>query len=222
MNFGQAIAVCMRKYATFSGRASRSEFWWFFLFLVLVSWGSILVGVISPELAGILYLIVNLGLALPALAAGCRRLHDIGRSGWWQLLHLTGIGTVLLIFWWAQGPRQKALRVRFSSIGSTTRLSAARRCALPSAKRPAGTIPVHREMRTRVVCAVRAVAGTMSGMAQAFEEGKNRCRRFLKLFLAGYVSCFFFFAGTDYFLAQEAVLAPSIEKFNQYFSLRLS
>ena len=55
-------------------------------------------------------------------------------------------------------------------------------------------------------------------MAQALEEGMNRCRRLLKLFLAGYVSCFFLFAGTDYFLAQEAVLAPSIEKFNQYFS----
>ena len=109
MNFGQAIAVCMRKYATFSGRASRSEFWWFGLFLALMSWGSILVGVIFPP-AWILYPIVNLGLALPALAAGCRRLHDTGRSGWWQLLHLTGFGTILLIVWWIQGSRQEAYK----------------------------------------------------------------------------------------------------------------
>jgi uncharacterized membrane protein YhaH (DUF805 family) len=39
---------------------------------------------------------------LPALAAGTRRLHDIGKSGWWQLIMLTGIGLLLLIYWWVQ------------------------------------------------------------------------------------------------------------------------
>ena len=39
---------------------------------------------------------------LPALAVGARRLHDIGRSGWWQLLSLSGIGTLVLIYWWVQ------------------------------------------------------------------------------------------------------------------------
>ena len=43
-----------------------------------------------------------LALLLPALAVGARRLHDIGRSGWWQLLSLTGIGTLVLIYWWVQ------------------------------------------------------------------------------------------------------------------------
>ena len=49
-----------------------------------------------------LYGIAALALLLPALAVGARRLHDIGRSGWWQLLSLTGIGSLVLIYWWVQ------------------------------------------------------------------------------------------------------------------------
>jgi uncharacterized membrane protein YhaH (DUF805 family) len=95
MNFGQAISTCLSKYATFSGRASRPEFWWFFLFQLLVS---IAASMISERLNGL----VSLGLLLPALAVGTRRLHDIGKSGWWQLLMLTGIGFFVLIYWWVQ------------------------------------------------------------------------------------------------------------------------
>jgi uncharacterized membrane protein YhaH (DUF805 family) len=95
MNFGQAISTCFSKYATFSGRAARPEFWWFFLFQVLVSIGASLFGDIISGL-------VSLALLLPALAVGARRLHDIGKSGWWQLIMLTVIGLLLLIYWWAQ------------------------------------------------------------------------------------------------------------------------
>lgn len=95
MNFGQAISTCFSKYATFSGRAARPEFWWFFLFQVLVSIGASLFGDIISAL-------VSLALLLPALAVGARRLHDIGKSGWWQLIMLTVIGLLLLIYWWAQ------------------------------------------------------------------------------------------------------------------------
>lgn len=45
---------------------------------------------------------INLALLLPALAVGTRRLHDIGKSGWWQLIMLTVIGLLLLIYWWVQ------------------------------------------------------------------------------------------------------------------------
>ena len=95
MNFGQAISTCFSKYATFSGRASRSEFWWFFLFQILVS---IAASMLGDVVAGL----VSLAVLLPALAVGARRLHDIGKSGWWQLIMLTGIGLLLLIYWWAQ------------------------------------------------------------------------------------------------------------------------
>jgi len=95
MNFGQAISTCFAKYATFSGRASRPEFWWFFLFQILVSMAASMLG---DVVAGL----VSLALLLPALAVGARRLHDIGRSGWWQLIMLTVIGLLLLIYWWVQ------------------------------------------------------------------------------------------------------------------------
>jgi uncharacterized membrane protein YhaH (DUF805 family) len=95
MTFGQAIQSCLRNYATFSGRASRSELWWFFLFQILVSLAANMLGQTLGSL-------VNLALLLPALAVGARRLHDIGKSGWWQLLMLTGIGLLLLIYWWVQ------------------------------------------------------------------------------------------------------------------------
>ena len=95
MNFGQSITSCFSQYATFSGRASRSEFWWFFLFQILVS---VAAGMVSEKLSGL----VSLGLLLPALAVGARRLHDIGRSGWWQLLLITVIGLLVLVFFWVQ------------------------------------------------------------------------------------------------------------------------
>ena len=102
MNFSTAISTCMSKYATFSGRATRSEFWWFYLFTVLITWGADLVGAVTLGPGGEYFgTLVSLVFFVPAIAAGSRRLHDIGRTGWWQLLMLTGIGVILLIIWWA-------------------------------------------------------------------------------------------------------------------------
>ena len=95
MDFVQAIKSCLGQYATFSGRASRSEYWWFFLFQVLVMVATGMLGDVINRLA-------SLALLLPALAVGTRRLHDIGRTGWWQLLLLTGIGFLVLLYWWVQ------------------------------------------------------------------------------------------------------------------------
>ena len=95
MNFGQTISVCLSKYATFTGRASRPEFWWFFLFQILIS-------LVASMLGDVINGLVALGLLLPALAVGTRRLHDIGKSGWWQLIMLTVIGLLVLIYWWVQ------------------------------------------------------------------------------------------------------------------------
>ncbi|MBV7453156.1 DUF805 domain-containing protein [Acidovorax sp. sif1233] len=95
MDFVSAVKSCLTQYAGFSGRAVRSEFWWFFLFQVAVM-------VVASFLGDVISGIVSLALVLPGLAVGARRLHDIGRSGWWQLLTLTGIGVLVLIYWWVQ------------------------------------------------------------------------------------------------------------------------
>ena len=73
MDFVQAIKSCLGQYATFSGRASRSEYWWFFLFQVLVMVATGMLGDVINGLA-------SLALLLPALAVGTRRLHDIGHG----------------------------------------------------------------------------------------------------------------------------------------------
>ena len=95
MDFVQAVKSCLTQYATFSGRAPRSEYWWFFLFQLLVMVAASMIG-------DVVYGLASLALLLPALAVGTRRLHDIGRTGWWQLLLLTGIGFLVLLFWWVQ------------------------------------------------------------------------------------------------------------------------
>ena len=80
LTFGQAIQSVFSKYATFTGRASRSEYWWWALFTFIVGFVFNLIGI--KILSGI----VNLALFLPGLAVLVRRLHDINKSGWWAVL----------------------------------------------------------------------------------------------------------------------------------------
>ena len=108
MNFSKAIQTCMGKYATFTGRGSRSEFWWFYLFTVLVAWAASIVGAVTggEQMASVMSLLVNLALMIPGIAASARRLHDTDRSGWWLLISLTIIGIIVLIVFWAQESQQ--------------------------------------------------------------------------------------------------------------------
>jgi len=92
MTFGQSISACFSKYATFSGRASRSEYWWFMLFVGLIC---LAVSFFDQILYGITYL----ALSIPSLAVGIRRLHDTDRNGWWYLLVIIPIVNLLLIYW---------------------------------------------------------------------------------------------------------------------------
>ena len=106
MNFITAIKLCFIKYAQFSGRASRSEFWFFVLFGILGSWIAIIIDTMilnySWEKDGPVYLIFQIIILLPSIAVGARRLHDLNRSGWWQLLVFTIIGLIPLIYWWSK------------------------------------------------------------------------------------------------------------------------
>jgi uncharacterized membrane protein YhaH (DUF805 family) len=105
MGFGGAIKTCFGKYATFSGRARRPEFWWWFLFYYLVLFGLSLVDLAIAAAGGpsFLSLLAILALILPTLAAQVRRLHDTDRSGWFLLLTLIPlIGIIILIVFWCQ------------------------------------------------------------------------------------------------------------------------
>ena len=103
MTFAQSVSTCFSKYVTFNGRAVRSEYWWFYLFGLILGWGAGLVGalVLDASLKTYPGLIVNIALVLPSIAVGVRRLHDTGRSGWWLLLSLTCVGLIPLIIWLA-------------------------------------------------------------------------------------------------------------------------
>ncbi|MBI3519407.1 MAG: DUF805 domain-containing protein [Bacteroidetes bacterium] len=74
----------LQNYATFSGRARRKEYWMFFLFNMIVSFILGMVGaLIKFELIGSLY---SLAVLLPSIAVGVRRMHDVGKSGWFILI----------------------------------------------------------------------------------------------------------------------------------------
>lgn len=104
-----------KKYADFTGRARRQEYWMFILFYFIVS---IILGIVDGVLGlQILGLLFSLASLVPSLAIGARRLHDTGRSGWWQLLYLIPlIGLIIMIVFLVQdshpdneyGPNPKA------------------------------------------------------------------------------------------------------------------
>ncbi|KGO89221.1 DUF805 domain-containing protein [Flavobacterium suncheonense] len=75
----------LKKYAQFSGRARRKEYWMFFLFNMIIVYGLIFLGTVS-EYFLIAYGIYALGVLLPSLAVGVRRMHDVGKSGWFLLI----------------------------------------------------------------------------------------------------------------------------------------
>ena len=116
MSFMDAVKSVLSNYVGFSGRARRSEFWWYVLFLVIVD---VVAAVLNNALGTTLVsTLVGLALLLPNLAVGARRLHDVGRTGWWQLIALTLIGIIVLIVFWVgdsqpgdnkYGPNPKAV-----------------------------------------------------------------------------------------------------------------
>ena len=107
MTFNQAVSsVLLNKYATFSGRARRSEYWWWYLFVTIV----FLVASVIDRAIGFTYSDLTIGggwlatiawivFLVPNLAVAVRRLHDTGRSGWWLLIGLVPlIGWIVLLY----------------------------------------------------------------------------------------------------------------------------
>lgn len=101
MDFSQAIIEGFKNYVKFSGRASRSEFWYWVLFIVIVSVALTILDMALFPAAGWspLSTVWSILTIVPAISINARRLHDIDRSGWWLLLELTVIGALLILFW---------------------------------------------------------------------------------------------------------------------------
>lgn len=96
--------TAVKKYATFSGRARRKEYWYFFLFNVLISLSlsfvDSLTGSFDPDTGyGLLSGIYSLALFIPGIAVSVRRLHDTGRTGWWLFILLIPIIGVLVLLY---------------------------------------------------------------------------------------------------------------------------
>jgi uncharacterized membrane protein YhaH (DUF805 family) len=104
MTVGEAITGCFSKYATFEGRASRSEYWYFVLFAVICSITARIIDLASGTAFwllgfGYLSLACSLLTILPNISAVVRRLHDIDRSGWWVWLSAVPLVGIVLIVW---------------------------------------------------------------------------------------------------------------------------
>ena len=90
MGFIEAFKVCIGKYATLDGRARRSEFWYWTL-------AKLLIGIVLGWIPFI-GILISIALFIPSIAVGIRRLHDIGKSGWWYLLILLPLVNLVLIY----------------------------------------------------------------------------------------------------------------------------
>lgn len=100
--------AALKKYADFSGRAQRSEYWYFILFYVLISFGLGLVDWMTGSFNtqsgyGLLTGLFGLAMIIPTFSVGVRRLHDTDRSGWWILMALLPlIGSIVLFIFFVQ------------------------------------------------------------------------------------------------------------------------
>jgi uncharacterized membrane protein YhaH (DUF805 family) len=107
MSFMDATKSCLQQYVGFSGRASRSEYWFAYLSFIVAVMGMFTLSIVSlfvvealATLMGLLTFVLYLGGFLPLLAVSVRRLHDLGKSGWMMLLvFVPFVGGILLLVW---------------------------------------------------------------------------------------------------------------------------
>lgn len=104
VSFKEAVEKALKEnYCNFSGRASRSEFWWFYLFTLILGVAVDIVFCWSQNAMNVASGLIGLALLLPNLGIAVRRLHDIGKSGWWIFISLIPIvGWILLIVWYCK------------------------------------------------------------------------------------------------------------------------
>ena len=110
MEFSESIKrnLTTNAYAQFSGRASKSEYWWFILFSFLVNTGTGVIDLALGSQIQVVGTLVSLALLIPGFALIARRMHDTGRSGWWFLIVFTGIGFFVYLYWSAKSGDKRA------------------------------------------------------------------------------------------------------------------
>lgn len=101
VSFGDAIKMGFQNYAKFSGRSSRSEFWWWALFSFLLQGAAY-----GIDQSGSLSGLISLALLLPGLGLSCRRLHDIGRGAGWIFINLIPFVGMIIFIIWAANPSE--------------------------------------------------------------------------------------------------------------------
>mgnify|MGYP003342567841 CR=1 FL=1 len=114
MTFFEATGKCYRKYFVFSGRASKSEYWWFVLLTFLFVWPLLLTGFESGfiySLLSMIYWLLTVSTLIPGAAVWTRRMHDINRSGWsWVYIFIPIVGAFMILRWLrkkgTEGPNQ--------------------------------------------------------------------------------------------------------------------
>ncbi len=127
MQMQEAVKTCFQKYATVQGRASRSEYWFWVLFVVICS---LILGVLDGALFGIdpvthqpngiFRLIFSLATLVPHICVATRRLHDLDKSGWWQLINFIPIvGWIIFIVWAASKGTAGSNRFGADPLGGT-------------------------------------------------------------------------------------------------------
>ena len=118
MGFAEAVTSAFTRFIDFSTRSSRSEYWWFFLFYFVVN---IVVNVADMMVigSGIPQLIVLLVFLIPTLAVTVRRLHDVGRSGWWIFIALVPVvGFLIILYWMVIGGEDSENRFGANPLGA--------------------------------------------------------------------------------------------------------
>ena len=105
MTFQDSIRTVLSKYATFTGRAGRPEYWWWVLaVLIAAAVASVLDGMIFGSDVSIFGGLLSLAIVVPNIAVGVRRLHDTDRSGWWLALSLIPVIGLLVLIWFMIQP----------------------------------------------------------------------------------------------------------------------
>ena len=95
MGFGEAVSTCFKKSVVWEGRASRAEFWWFYLAQILIIFAAAIIDQIIGT--GFLYIIAVIVVILPSIAVLVRRLHDTDRTGWWFWIYLLPVIGLIVI-----------------------------------------------------------------------------------------------------------------------------